>query len=315
MDSFFDFARERHSIYLRRKEGQERPWTTDPILGTYRFTNVYRELDATTVWFRERVRDPLRNKPEVLLATVLFRWFNRIVTGEAIFCQLGDYANPGLGQKEGQATMAWSHFLRYGEPSGLRMAIRRYCGDGPYVTGAYIIKTPDGYDKLNGVLQCAEWFATQKHDGGGSDWGWRDLAQLHLDESGYNEHLTLEAMWNWLRKFPFLGDFMAYEIVTDLRHTALLERAPDIMTWANPGPGAMRGLNRLHGRDLNHRQHKHLFVCEMRDLLWKSQDPMNWPNNEAFPAWEMRDVEHTLCEFDKYERARLGEGRPRGVYR
>jgi hypothetical protein len=36
---------------------------------------------------------------------------------------------------------------------------------------------------------------------------------------------------------------------------------------------------------------------------------------EHWPAWEMREVEHTLCEFDKYERARLGEGKPRGVYR
>jgi hypothetical protein len=34
-----------------------------------------------------------------------------------------------------------------------------------------------------------------------------------------------------------------------------------------------------------------------------------------WPSWEMRDVEHTLCEFDKYERIRLGEGRTRGVYR
>jgi hypothetical protein len=42
-----------------------------------------------------------------------------------------------------------------------------------------------------------------------------------------------------------LGPFLAYEIVTDLRFTALLENAPDIMTWANPGPGAKRGITRL----------------------------------------------------------------------
>jgi len=26
-------------------------------------------------------------------------------------------------------------------------------------------------------------------------------------------------------------------------------------------------------------------------------------------------VEHTLCEFDKYERARLGEGKPKEIFR
>ena len=30
---------------------------------------------------------------------------------------------------------------------------------------------------------------------------------------------------------------------------------------------------------------------------------------------EMRDIEHCLCEFDKYERTRLGEGRPRAKYK
>ena len=30
---------------------------------------------------------------------------------------------------------------------------------------------------------------------------------------------------------------------------------------------------------------------------------------------EMREIEHSLCEFDKYERVRNGEGKPRGLYR
>jgi hypothetical protein len=44
-------------------------------------------------------------------------------------------------------------------------------------------------------------------------------------------------------------------------------------------------------------------------LLSASRLEHNWPHE--WPAWEMREVEHTLCEFDKYERARLGEGRPK----
>ena len=33
------------------------------------------------------------------------------------------------------------------------------------------------------------------------------------------------------------------------------------------------------------------------------------------PNLEMREIEHSLCEFDKYERTRLGEGRPRAKYK
>ena len=50
---------------------------------------------------------------------------------------------------------------------------------------------------------------------------------------------------------------------------------------------------------------------EMQDLLDYSVEKL-----EPFvPALEMREIEHCLCEFDKYERARLGEGRPRAKYK
>lgn len=316
---FFWFARERQGIYLKRQSGDPWPWTSDHVLQKFRFTNVFRENDATTVWFREKVRDPMHNRPEVLLATVLFRWFNRTTTGEAIFRQIGDW------QGRGKAKTAWEWYLETNDTDVLRSFIVSFCGKGPYVTGAYIIKTPDGLPKLDGVLWCVDQFRTQekvfRDRGPEMTLGCQNLASLALSlnpdlsiEKGVP--LSLESVWEWLRRFPFLGDFMAYEIVTDLRHTDLLSNAPDIMTWANPGPGAMRGLNRITGRDLNKRQQKYLFVTEMRALLELSKsDPSLWPNTSAYPSLEMRDIEHTLCEFDKYERARLGQGRPRGVYR
>lgn len=322
VDAFFAYARERHSTHLRRAAGLPRSeWTSDPILQQYRFCNVYRELDRTTQWFRTHVRDPLRDTPEVLLATVLFRWFNRIQTGEAIFSQnmLNLMTSPGWGA---DADTPWE-YLASGAPDGierLAMSIRSYCGRGPYVTGSYIIKTPDGRDKLDGVLWCVEQFMTQVHymPGVASSLSWRQAASLEKDAC-----VTLEMIWQWLCEFSYLGPFMAYEVVTDLRHTSLLDRATDIMTWANPGPGARRGLNRIHGRPLENATPRAQLIKEMRELLEASHDNGNWgfrrfdgpPGNNDWPAWEMREVEHTLCEFDKYERARLGEGRPRQVFR
>jgi hypothetical protein len=343
-EPLFRYMRERHAIHLRRQGGKAWPWTMDPVLQQYRFCNVYRELDRTTIWFREHVRESLRSSPDVLLATVLFRWFNRITTGEAIFQQYnGLVGRPGTTAWDlrGNTSENWKTILR--------QSIRSYVGRGPYVTGSYIIKTPDGMDKLEGVLWCVEQFMTLKKSGTTGvlqdlrpfDWRW--LGETLLADPG---HTSLESVWSWLRRFPYLGDFMAYEIVTDLRHTDLLCRAPDIMTWANPGPGAMRGLNRLAGRDLNKRLPKSHYIEEMQELLRMSRDSQLWPvaiHDEIelstqyllhdkmepgmgdieddlllpqhWPMLEMRDIEHSLCELDKYERARLGEGRPRGVYR
>lgn len=313
-ESFFAFAHERHSIYLRRRSGKPHPWTDDPILQKYRFTNVYRELDATTVWFRENVRDRLANSPNALLATVLFRWFNRIRTGEAIFCQKS-LDIPQYNSEPIPGCTPWSMILLDGVSvlGNVQNAIRAYCGKGPFVTGAYIIKTPDGFDKLAGVLECVRLFMThvRTFPGYGMDLGYHQAAvRLMRDD------VTLEDTWSWLRQFPFMGDFMAYEVVTDLVHTNLLCRAPDIMTWANPGPGATRGIGRvLHDNPdkFDQRRDKRLIIKMMRELLATSV-AMGWVSSDG-PAWTMREVEHTLCEFDKYERARLGQGKPKQVFR
>lgn len=48
----------------------------------------------------------------------------------------------------------------------------------------------------------------------------------------------------------------------------------------------------------------------MRELL--EQAPSNLPVD--FPALEMRGIEHSLCEADKYLRVLNGEGKPRARF-
>jgi hypothetical protein len=284
---FFDFAKERHKIYLRRVEQKlPAPWTDDPILHKFRFTNVYRELDNVTIWFAKNARHRYESDTiATLMATVVFRLFNRNTTGEALFNQYV-WSN----------VTAFERFLDSGDAFEMEASIRSFCGKGPYCTGSYIINSPNGMNKLVGVLQMIQWV-----------WDGRANVMRAIEQDG-----TLEATWSAFTKFPHIADFTSYEFVTDLRWTHILRDAPDIETWANPGPGAMRGLNRLYGRPLNKNQQKHLFICEMRAVLEASRNPELWPS--YWPKLEMREVEHTLCEFDKYERARLGQGRPRGVY-
>jgi len=270
MERFFWWIKERHHIYEKRNMGfPQSMWTDDEILKTYRFTNPFRENDKTTVWFRKNMRDPLKDEECVLMATIIFRWFNLIETGQTLL-------DHGLH-------VHW-------EPEVARLEIKK---QSKYVTGGYIIKTPDGLDKVDGVISCINKV-------------WDDRRYIYELILGS----TLQDSWKVLMQFPYLGAFMSYEIITDLRHTHLLNRAEDIYTWANAGPGAMRGLNRIHSRDLNFKSRKHDFNKEMLELLKIS--PMFF--YESFPRLEMRDIEHSLCEFDKYERVRNGEGKPRGRF-
>jgi len=300
-------------------------------------------------WFRENVRDRLRNDPDVLLATVLFRWFNRIQTGEAIFQQTAAF-----GQDGGEVKLATPWDCRGGKTSDwirvLAVSIRAYCGAGPYTNGAYVIFSETGLPKLDGVLSfleqfCYTEFSWYDERRGTVRGDWRDYAEYCLWKT-----ISLEEAWSTLKQTRGLGPFMTYEVVTDLRHTALLDAAPDVDTWANPGPGALRGAARV----LNDLRYSPTYGTlrpasrratedVMRLLLEASRDFDFWPQfTEAgsrpalhtshkyreqmadvldewrpgdWPRWEMRDVEHCLCEFDKYERARLGEGRPKQIYR
>jgi hypothetical protein len=274
-EPFFDYARKRYQIHLDRTLGKPKPWTDDPILRSYRFCNIFREDDTTTAWFRMNVREPLDYFREVLLATVIFRWFNKIETGEVLL--------------ESGLFMEWNS-------EKARVVLKDL---KPLITGAYMVKSPPGLTKLEGILQCIDKVA---------DWSFSKASRM-----SERQH-TLQETHRWRMEFPYLGPFMAYESVTDLRHTYLLDRAPDIMTWANAGPGAARGLERLRGLkpkelyNYNSAKDQVKMIEDMQALLQSSKD------NDYWPQWEMREVEHTLCEFDKYERVRLGEGTPKQLY-
>jgi hypothetical protein len=275
---FFAYARKREGLRMRTEMGKPAPWTRDPILRQYRFCNVFREDDKVTRWFRDNIRGKLDGDAAVLWATICFRWFNRPTTGERLI-------DSGL-------------LFKWDAPTA-----RKALGDlKPLVTGAFMVKTPAGKSKLEGLIEVLT-----------NVWRWRD--PLH---EGIVKHPTLEEAHARLCAFPYMGAFMAYEVVTDLRHTHLLRDALDIMTWASAGPGAFRGAGRvLHGDHTCFRRGNHAdevaVLGYMRHLLDLSNESKYWP--KEWPVWEMREVEHTLCEFDKYERARLGQGRPKQLYK
>jgi len=275
VEAFFEFVRERYCILLKRRAAAEEgattwgpPWTKDPVLQKYRFCNVFREDDKTTVWFRENVRGPLSEHPNVLMATIIFRWFNRITTGKVLLDHV--------------LFADWN-------PSRARAVLKDL---HPLITGAYVIRTAAGMTKLEGLIKYIDCMWAQRGE---------LIAQVEACT-------TLEGACAILQSYEGLGSFMAYEIVTDLRHTYLLRDATDINTWANPGPGAARGLGLvLLGDAEEFRYDSSVDSAKLQDgmqhLLALSR--LNyWPG--GWPRWEMREVEHSLCEYAKYMGAKEG---------
>lgn len=289
-DDFFRYSRERHNVYLLRRRGDPAPWTEDAVMQRVGFTNIYRELDRVTVWFRQNIRDHLRHSHFVVPATAIFRWFNRIETGEAIAPML----------REGRWDGAEARELILGR-----------LPRGPWVTGSYMVHSPYGVDKLTGMLQYCEelmrWWV--EPDAG------KPSGQLQFFSNSINPVplMNMEAAHRVLCRLNGLAGFTAYEVITDLRYTCGVNPT-DRRAWAHAGPGATRGGSRvLYGEpdqlSQGNPHHQEQLRTLMRDLLRMSRDPQHWPQHDPdWPEWEMREVEHTLCEWDKYERVRREQG-------
>lgn len=265
VNEFFATARERYRIKQNRQLGCEFPWTEDEVFQKWRFCNVHREDDRTTVWFRENIRNNLSGL-RVIEATMAFRWFNRIETVEVV-------KDLFLGDWDGDE------------------AIRRLEHVQPVTNGAYIITSQHGYPKAEGVVRCID-VARRLLPVISAPWG-GSLQEAHAS----------------LLEIPYIGRFMSYEIITDLRWTDVLRDAKDIDSWASAGPGCARGLSRVVHGGLGHFNYGSKYDQEemleiMLELLLISRETGAWP--KEWKQWEMREVEHWACEFDKYERARGG---------
>lgn len=268
------WMKERHDIYLRREKGKPKPWTKDSILQSYRFCNVFRELDTVTVWIRENWREPYADHDNLWFAMVVARLINWPPTLEKL----------GFPKRR-----SWFN--------NAAKILEKMHENGEQIYGpAYIIST-------NG-RKMIKWKYTLQI-----------LKNIYIDPPTFSRisklNHSLENMWKQLIEFDGIGRFIGYEVVTDLRHTRYYEESiGDHLTWANAGPGAFRGLSRLWDGDIEHKPTPKEALKRMRWLL--AELPKYLPRR--FPEIEMRDVEHSLCEVDKYLRVKLNQGRPKCKY-
>jgi len=287
LDKFWYWIRERHSIYLKRKSGAEWPWTKDKILRNYKFTNVFRQLDRVTQEWLNRFCNLLgkgkgMKDGDILFHCCMFRLFNWPETYDALY-----YG----GMNKNWNLNAALEILR----------IRKEEDHEQIFTGAYIIPSGGRSDpKFQVIAEALDYVHRKRHEFAKS----------------IRKHRTMEHCVELLQEVPTIGGFIAYEIACDLRHTRILSDALDINSWANPGPGAKRGIHRLLNGSADWDGKRPDYIAAMRELL-KLGIHGDAPPEVLKAEWpfEMREIEHSLCEFDKMRRVQRGEGKPRSIYR
>lgn len=123
---------------------------------------------------------------------------------------------------------------------------------------------------------------------------------------------TLNSFHMMLGQFYGLASFMSAQVVADIKYTEPLLSSPDWHTFAASGPGSRRGLNRVLELPVKRpwsEEDFRLRLSDLRQAILPRFAALGWEQPHA------QDVQNMLCEFDKYERVRLGEGRPKQLFR
>ena len=283
--AFLSFLIEREEIRLRKEAGLPRPWTKDKILNTYKFTNVRRENDRTSRAFAEFYKaniteDTPRNS--ILLNCGIARYF---------------------GTSEFLLSLGWQD--TFDEDRIINHARERIAKRERVFTGAYVITN-------QGISAPKEYVVTHYFLKG--LWEAADDIIFREDFTDHWESFIERLML--VEGFGGSG-FMAKEVTLDYIMATGWDPV-DFDFWSPSGPGARRGAARVMGIDdpLSSEGMVYFRSADktleiMRELfkLLRGQ----WP--VSFAPLRLTDIQFQLCEFDKYERVRLGQGKPRSRYR
>jgi hypothetical protein len=287
VNRFFNYVNERECVRLRKAAGEPFPWTDDVILQRYKFTNVRRFHDKTTQAFlkiynggyKPCKKHSLSRRASLLVNCATFRYFGTVL----------------FAQYYGWHDIFWK--------SGLLAAAKRCIKAKKQIfTGAYVITN-------GGIAEPKEDVVIKRYLAGLAPYAECIVNCMDVTH-------TWKAGCNRLREVEGFGGtgFMAKEVLQDYLMLCPQGLA-DVGIWSPAGPGARHGLNRLYDRPLEHTQSDDDWSMEIFDLwtpcleLWRRYFPKDKLELTA------SDIQFCLCEFDKYERVRLNEGRPRSRYK
>ena len=266
-DTYWRFAQKRQDLFLRRVSGTPPPWTDDAVLANHKFTNVYRAADrASQYLIRSVLYRGKQTEEEIFFRTLLFKFFNKIETWEELTAKIGP--------------LTWQTF-NLEQYAGVLDAMMAN-GQKIY-SAAYIMPSPPfgNVRKHRNHLHLLEQMMRNQTP--------RRIARAS----------SLREVFEILRAYPSLGDFLAFQFAIDLNYSEIID-FPE-MEFVVAGPGARDGIRKCFKdtgdltdseviravTDLAEGEFERLGLCFQ--TLWGRQ-------------LQLIDCQNLFCEVDKYAR-------------
>lgn len=272
---YFYFIQERMNIFWR-KYNDAGLLTKDPILQTYKFTNVYRACDRVSQYLIKNViyQDLDRYSPEdVLLRILVFKVFNKIETWEHL---------------NGEDDITTKTF----NVEKLTDTLTRRQQTKPIFSNAYMMA--GSHAEYKGIPSKHQVWLQMIEDRFIKDKGLRTVLSAR----------SLAEVYSQLREYPLIGDFLAYQYAIDFNYSPYLNFDED--SFVKAGVGAVRGIKKCFKS----------YGGTYEDAIRYTQDHFEaFQERYGFTAFrplpgrepKLIDLQNCFCETDKYLRAKMPE--------
>lgn len=298
----YNFILRRYNIHLRKDIlGKPQPWTKDPVLQEFRFTNIRREHDRESKWLIKNIStNPDLSYDDKLMNSILFRLYNKHQTAELIGMPI--------------------HFSKdkNWDPEQYRHLFEEALEDDPrrvFFTGAF---------NTGGLKRALKWYLPK--DTPDNSMEMRVMCFIkHLLGSTMIDDIksagTQKDVFNILSSCLGIGNFLGYQIFVDMTYIPEFPFSENEFTLA--GPGCRLGIDRLFDDKDGMSYEECIFWTRdnlerlFHEILGKEWDckDMFWDLPEEDRCFNVMSLENCFCELGKYIRAKTDTGRPRKKYK
>jgi hypothetical protein len=279
---FWHFVAERQNVFYRRLAGKSAPWTNDPVLRTYKFTNTFRVADHVTQYMLSTVMKKKRPPVDEFFRITLFRALFNTDTWEFLDGRV-DIGATGWDKHE------------------IMKCLRSRAANHTVFGDAYQACYSPSYGFKRVFENRVEFIDRLLRKG-----FFKKVAEAS----------TLGEVVRMFMKWPGVGPFYAWQYAVDInysRHLGFDENT--ILDGTDLGCGAVDGARRVFGaREQSERREVVLEIINNQDEEVRRYGPFE-SEEHGHTLFGRRltvvDVEHCLCETSKYLKILEGGIKPK----
>ena len=269
-DTYWKFATKRQDIFFKRLKKESSPWTDDPILKKYKFTNAYRASDRVSQFLIKNViySDKIFSPEDTIFRILLFKSFNKIETWKYLEENLGEISYKNYT------------FDRYDSLLSSLLLDKK-----AIYSAAYIM--PSGVTAFHN---------TRKHKNHLMllEYMMRDNIAKKIAQNA-----SLEDLYKTLLDYPTIGSFLAFQYAIDINYSTLTDF--DEMSFVVAGPGAKRGIQKCF---LNSESYSEEYIIrKMAEIQSNEFERLGLSFQSLWGRpLQLIDCQNLFCEVDKYSR-------------